>query len=168
MEPLEPSQSQLPTWVLLEYTHMLSLASPSSTVHFSNLSPNLAESLSAHLHSATSDKKDQLAKFKVTQEGVEQLGLDKDKSRVCLLDPKAEQPLEPADVDAFDTFLFGGILGAFVRMCLLRSEELMLWHLLGDDPPRDRTGELRAFDFPSRHLGPVQMTVRSFSCCYTK
>ena len=29
---------------------------------------------------------------------------------------------------------------------------------LGDDPPRDRTAELRALGFPTRHLGPVQMT----------
>lgn len=28
----------------------------------------------------------------------------------------------------------------------------------GDDPPRDRTSELRALGFPGRHLGPVQMT----------
>lgn len=28
----------------------------------------------------------------------------------------------------------------------------------GDDPPRDRTSELRALGFPTRHLGPVQMT----------
>ena len=28
----------------------------------------------------------------------------------------------------------------------------------GDDPPRDRTSELRALGFPSRHLGPIQMT----------
>ena len=29
---------------------------------------------------------------------------------------------------------------------------------LGDDPPRDRTAELRVLGFPTRHLGPVQMT----------
>lgn len=28
----------------------------------------------------------------------------------------------------------------------------------GDDPPRDRTSELRMLGFPTRHLGPVQMT----------
>ena len=28
----------------------------------------------------------------------------------------------------------------------------------GDDPPRDRTGELRVLGFPTRHLGPIQMT----------
>ena len=30
--------------------------------------------------------------------------------------------------------------------------------LLGDDPPRDRTAELRVLGFPGRHLGPIQMT----------
>ena len=30
--------------------------------------------------------------------------------------------------------------------------------LQGDDPPRDRTSELRKLGFPTRHLGPVQMT----------
>lgn len=29
---------------------------------------------------------------------------------------------------------------------------------LGDDPPRDRTAELRVLGFPRRHLGSVQMT----------
>lgn len=57
---------------------------------------------------------------------------------VCLLDPKAETELSPSDGDKFKAFLFGGILG--------------------DDPPRDRTGELRAKGFPTRRLGPVQMT----------
>lgn len=33
------------------------------------------------------------------------------KSRVCLLDPAAEQELSPRDGDHFDIFLFGGILG---------------------------------------------------------
>lgn len=59
-------------------------------------------------------------------------------SSVCLLDPKAPLPLVPADAGKFKWFLFGGILG--------------------DDPPRDRTGELRAFGFPGRRLGDMQMT----------
>ena len=32
------------------------------------------------------------------------------------------------------------------------------YFFVGDDPPRDRTGELRVLGFPGRHLGPVQMT----------
>ncbi|KAL5324488.1 hypothetical protein ACEPPN_009034 [Leptodophora sp. 'Broadleaf-Isolate-01'] len=61
-----------------------------------------------------------------------------DKSRVCLLDPSATKELSPEDGDTFDVFLFGGILG--------------------DDPPRDRTSELRKKGFEGRRLGPKQMT----------
>ncbi|RVX67177.1 hypothetical protein B0A52_08611 [Exophiala mesophila] len=60
------------------------------------------------------------------------------KDRICLLDPAAKQELSPADADQFDVFLFGGILG--------------------DDPPRDRTSELRKKGFTGRRLGPKQMT----------
>ncbi|KAF9031349.1 hypothetical protein BDZ89DRAFT_625670 [Hymenopellis radicata] len=50
---------------------------------------------------------------------------------VCLLDPKADQELAPTDGDGrFKWLLFGGILG--------------------DDPPRDRTAELRVLGFPGR------------------
>ena len=58
--------------------------------------------------------------------------------RVCLLDPKATKILSPSDADLFDCFLYGGILG--------------------DDPPRDRTAELRKLGFEGRHLGEKQMT----------
>lgn len=57
---------------------------------------------------------------------------------VCLLDPASPTVLAPEDGDKYKFFLFGGILG--------------------DDPPRDRTGELRKHGFATRHLGPVQMT----------
>ncbi|RDW91182.1 putative DUF431 protein [Coleophoma crateriformis] len=62
----------------------------------------------------------------------------KDKARVCLLDPSATKELSPEDGEIFDVFLFGGILG--------------------DDPPRDRTSELRKKGFQGRRLGPMQMT----------
>jgi hypothetical protein len=42
--------------------------------------------------------------------GVEELYAS-DKARVCLLDPAAAKDLSPEDGDAFDAFLFGGILG---------------------------------------------------------
>ncbi|CAO3637351.1 unnamed protein product [Cunninghamella blakesleeana] len=61
-----------------------------------------------------------------------------DPKKVCLLDPAGTSELSPEDGDKFDYFLFGGILG--------------------DDPPRDRTGELRKLGFEGRRLGPVQMT----------
>jgi ribosome biogenesis SPOUT family RNA methylase Rps3 len=58
--------------------------------------------------------------------------------KVLLLDPASQVELSPQDASQFKFLLFGGILG--------------------DDPPRDRTKELRKFGFQSRHLGPIQMT----------
>ncbi|PHH87248.1 hypothetical protein CDD83_9131 [Cordyceps sp. RAO-2017] len=75
--------------------------------------------------------------FTAERRGVEEL-YAAEKSRVCLLDPAAAKDLAPEDGEAFDAFLFGGILG--------------------DDPPRDRTSELRKKGFEGRRLGPKQMT----------
>ncbi|KAI9734946.1 MAG: hypothetical protein M1834_002026 [Cirrosporium novae-zelandiae] len=74
---------------------------------------------------------------KFEHHSVESLFADK-KDSVCLLDPAAENELCPNDADQFNIFLFGGILG--------------------DDPPRDRTSELRKKGFVGRRLGPQQMT----------
>ncbi|EGF79921.1 hypothetical protein BATDEDRAFT_89103 [Batrachochytrium dendrobatidis JAM81] len=63
---------------------------------------------------------------------------DVDMSRVILADPAAKTPLCPADAESYDYILFGGILG--------------------DDPPKDRTKELRVMGFATRHLGKEQMT----------
>ncbi|KAJ6016725.1 hypothetical protein N7451_000104 [Penicillium sp. IBT 35674x] len=60
--------------------------------------------------------------LEVEQRSVEEIFADR-KDRVCLLDPSAQVELSPEDGETFDVFLFGGILG--------------------DDPPRDRTSELR-------------------------
>ncbi|KAF7505474.1 hypothetical protein GJ744_000721 [Endocarpon pusillum] len=73
----------------------------------------------------------------VVGKGVEEL-FPPEERRVCLLDPQAKKELSPEDGDVFDGFLFGGILG--------------------DDPPRDRTSELRQKGYEGRRLGPVQMT----------
>lgn len=70
-------------------------------------------------------------------DAVESYFADK-KDKICLLDPSAKQELDPSDAAKFEVFLFGGILG--------------------DDPPRDRTSELRKKGFTGRRLGPVQMT----------
>ncbi|ODA80332.1 hypothetical protein RJ55_03290 [Drechmeria coniospora] len=75
--------------------------------------------------------------FTAEHRGVEDL-YSSQKSRVCLLDPSASKDLSPEDGDKFDAFLFGGILG--------------------DDPPRDRTSELRKKGFEGRRLGEKQMT----------
>ncbi|KAL4930043.1 SAM-dependent methyltransferase [Aspergillus undulatus] len=75
--------------------------------------------------------------LEVEHRSVEEVFADR-KSKVCLLDPSAKTELSPADGDNFEVFLFGGILG--------------------DDPPRDRTSELRKKGYEGRRLGPVQMT----------
>lgn len=62
-----------------------------------------------------------------------------DKSDLCLLDPRAEIDLQPSDTANFKYFIFGGILG--------------------DHPPRDRTGELKKkLLCATRRLGSLQMT----------
>ncbi|KZV59261.1 DUF431-domain-containing protein [Peniophora sp. CONT] len=137
MEEDEETPSALPRWVELEYSHMRSFAGPESSVEFTHLS----KAAGASLTQTFSARKDaDLSGAQCHTEGV----LDLMKARavslekVCLLDPKAPKELAPEDGEEFEWFLFGGILG--------------------DDPPRDRTGELRALGFPGRHLGPIQMT----------
>ncbi|EJU01440.1 DUF431-domain-containing protein [Dacryopinax primogenitus] len=139
MEEDDQTTHTFPPWVQLEYSHMRTLAGPSSTVHFTHVSPTAASSLDSLL-SPSSPLIPPLAQVEVHTEGVEDLMKAKgvSKERVCLLDPKADSALAPSDGEEFDWFLFGGILG--------------------DDPPRDRTSELRALGFPGRHLGSVQMT----------
>ncbi|KAI9780863.1 MAG: hypothetical protein M1839_006490 [Geoglossum umbratile] len=75
--------------------------------------------------------------LRVETDSVESFLAD-EKERVCLLDPSAMKDLSPEDGGLFDVFLFGGILG--------------------DDPPRDRTSELRKKGYEGRRLGPKQMT----------
>ncbi|TEA20554.1 Protein arginine N-methyltransferase SFM1 [Colletotrichum sidae] len=83
------------------------------------------------------DKLKHVPALRTENRGVEELYAH-DKYRVCLLDPAAASDLCPEDGEKFDAFLFGGILG--------------------DDPPRDRTSELRKKGFEGRRLGPTQMT----------
>ncbi|KAK2459783.1 hypothetical protein APHAL10511_008215 [Amanita phalloides] len=139
MEEDDDASKTVPRWVFLEYSHMLKLAGRNSCVHFTHLSPTSCAWLEEKLggNSAT------IAKAYMHQKGVMDMldapELSTSIGRVCLLDPRAKQELKPDDGDGrFNCFLFGGILG--------------------DDPPRDRTSELRVLGFPSRHLGPIQMT----------
>ncbi|CAE7105468.1 unnamed protein product [Rhizoctonia solani] len=114
---------------------MISVAGPTSSVLFTHLSSSSRTALNAALANIPNS-----SKFEVHFLGVldvmEQHGVNL--NQVCLLDPKAEKELSPSDGESFSWFLFGGILG--------------------DDPPRDRTSELRRLGFPGRHLGSVQMT----------
>ncbi|KAG8851660.1 hypothetical protein FRB96_009156 [Tulasnella sp. 330] len=122
---------------------MTTLAGSGNTVRFTHLSLSSCAALQALWVSNKDDatQSNSGASVKTTTSGI--LGVMKQEnvslSSVCLLDPKAELPLTPEDGDGrFKWFLFGGILG--------------------DDPPRDRTSELRVLGFPTRHLGTVQMT----------
>ncbi|KAJ3800974.1 SAM-dependent RNA methyltransferase [Lentinula aff. detonsa] len=139
MEEDDEVSRVVPPWVELEYAHMRKLAGLGSQVHFTHLSKSSSDSLNAKFIEKASDGQ---ANAICHESGVldlikERLGGSLEK--VCLLDPKAEKELSPEDGDGrFEWFLFGGILG--------------------DDPPRDRTAELRVLGFPSRHLGPTQMT----------
>ncbi|KAI0062485.1 DUF431-domain-containing protein [Artomyces pyxidatus] len=140
MEEDEETTHALPRWVELEYNHMRSFAGENATVKFTHLSCTASASLKERF-AGQSTRTALLAAASCHQIGVLEVmaecGVPLDK--VCLLDPKAEKELAPEDGDGrFAWFLFGGIAG--------------------DDPPRDRTSELRGLGFPTRHLGPIQMT----------
>lgn len=144
MEADENTPESLPTWVQHEYAHMLQRTchpeSRNNTVYFTNLSAKSSTALRARLPTS-SDHAPLLSSSVATTSSVQQMidaGELPHKQRICLLDPKAEKEISPEDRESFDSFLFGGILG--------------------DDPPRDRTKELRKLGFPGRHLGSVQMT----------
>ncbi|GAA6061951.1 hypothetical protein JCM10212_001993 [Sporobolomyces blumeae] len=134
MESDNPN-STFPHWIALEYAQMLRLAHP-STVIFSSLSPSSVASLKGQLVEKGLSEDQFRCETKSVRELMDDENVKMDK--VCLLDPRAPKVIGPDDGTEFDWFLFGGILG--------------------DDPPRDRTGILRAHGYPGRHLGPVQMT----------
>jgi len=139
MEEDDESSKSIPKWVELEYKHMQDLAGSQSSIYFTHVSPTSQVSLNRLFPETTGND----AKASVSAHTISVLDLMKSKDvpleKVCLLDPKATQEISPEDGNGvFEWFLFGGILG--------------------DDPPRDRTSELRVLGFPSRHLGPVQMT----------
>ncbi|EKM78279.1 hypothetical protein AGABI1DRAFT_121406 [Agaricus bisporus var. burnettii JB137-S8] len=141
MEDDEQTPTAVPPWVFLEYAHMRTLAGPGSHIHFTSLSKPSSISLSDQFRPQAESEDSQLANVQCHQQGILDLMRSQNVSldQVCLLDPKAEQILSPLDGDGkFSWFLFGGILG--------------------DDPPRDRTSELRVLGFPTRNLGSIQMT----------
>lgn len=166
MEEEDPdAPSVFPEWALLEYRHMLSLIGPGSTVHFTSLSPVSLDTLRQALKqqpassSGSTAATPARADFELHTASITTLAKQRNISldSICLLDPRAplclhssdsgkySRPAGASEADAaiavdkpFTHFLFGGILG--------------------DDPPRDRTGSLRALGFPRRHLGKVQMT----------
>lgn len=125
---VEHLDPELGDWSALEYE---TIAKESAAAGSSFILSSVDPQLRPPAHWAS------LPQLHIEQRGVEELFADR-KSRVCLLDPAASTELCPEDAGQFDAFLFGGILG--------------------DDPPRDRTSELRKKGYTGRRLGPVQMT----------
>lgn len=125
---VEHLDPELEEWSSLEYL-TIATESHDSGAQFLLSSVPTSLKLPANLQGAKG--------LQVETRGIEEIYADR-KDKVCLLDPAAAKDLSPADGDDFDIFLFGGILG--------------------DDPPRDRTSELRKKGYQGRRLGPVQMT----------
>ncbi|KAK9468105.1 SAM-dependent RNA methyltransferase [Lipomyces arxii] len=120
-------------WVKLEYLAVSRDVGGGSKFFLTSLKPELYASLPVELQ-------DSRVVTTTTEEVIMLPGLQQlaNQGRVCLLDPGAEVDLSPGDAVNFDYYVFGGILG--------------------DDPPRDRTGELRRYGFQGRRLGVKQMT----------
>ncbi|KAI0389538.1 DUF431-domain-containing protein [Xylariaceae sp. FL0594] len=140
VEHLDP---ELGPWSELEYVAIArETARAGGTFILSSMPRELRENLPAKLkqeEEALGGGNEGASSFRPETKGVEELyPSPEERKRVCLLDPRAEKDINPDDRALFDVFLFGGILG--------------------DDPPRDRTGELRVKGFEGRRLGPVQMT----------
>ncbi|BGP55825.1 hypothetical protein JCM8202v2_003432 [Rhodotorula sphaerocarpa] len=129
------ADATFPHWIALEYAQMLKWAAPNKVI-FSSLSPASVKSLTEQLVNRGARTESFRAETKSVTDLMKEENVALDK--VCLLDPRATGEIAPQDGKGFEWFLFGGILG--------------------DDPPRDRTGILRAKGFPGRHLGPIQMT----------
>ncbi|PGH28909.1 carboxypeptidase D [[Emmonsia] crescens] len=125
---VEHLDPELGAWSALEYG---CIARESSAAGARFLLTSVPESLKMP------DELAALSSLEVEHRGVEEIFADR-KEKMCLLDPSAKTELCPRDGDEFEVFLFGGILG--------------------DDPPRDRTSELRQKGYTGRRLGPKQMT----------
>jgi len=129
-------EPEIGAWSTLEYIAIASeTRATGSKFYLSSLQPQLASNLPENLQAMLSLHGD--SSFVATTQDLETLsGVPKE--RVCLLDPHASVTLSPEDGDKFDWFVFGGILG--------------------DDPPRDRTAELRKYGYDGRNLKKLQMT----------
>ena len=158
------------------------LAGEPARLYFTHLSKPSRASLST-IFAASDDRS--LAKTACFDLGVHEMirqsfeGMSSD--QVCLLDPKAEAELSPEDGDGrFQWFLFGvsAAEGAtLISLLMIAFRAGNSWFVtcfvapgryvdhrrftLGDDPPRDRTAELRGLGLPSRQLGRVS------PCCLT-
>ncbi|KAJ1552766.1 hypothetical protein HK096_010499, partial [Nowakowskiella sp. JEL0078] len=141
-------EEEIHEWCMLEYLHMAKLVG-ATNLYLTGMSPvfisKLPESLKGvccttrsveeflGLNPASNTRELPLKHIDINMD-FQTLDL----SKIALLDPSAPEPLMTDDSSKFEYLLFGGILG--------------------DDPPKDRTGMLRVLGFKTRHLGPVQMT----------
>lgn len=111
---VEHLDDELGEWSELEYT-TIAHESAAAGAHFALTSVPASLQLPARLRS--------LPGFDARPQSVEELYPNK--SRVCLLDPSASKTLCPQDGEAFDVFLFGGILGMsrleWARTLLIRG-----------------------------------------------
>lgn len=131
IEHMEPEFSE---WVKLEYLQIQRDVGQKN-FYISSIPNNVTES---DLPKEFVENKLQWTHIDINQFKEIDESFPEDSERVCLLDPASKVELSPEDAEKFDFFLFGGILG--------------------DHPPRDRTGELRKYGYTSRSLGSKQMT----------
>jgi ribosome biogenesis SPOUT family RNA methylase Rps3 len=92
-------EDNLHEWCLLEYYHMTTFIHPCN-LYFTNLSMTAEASFK---------NSEILKETNFLTEKIINMNVPMDK--ICLLDPASSQVLEPKDGDAFEYFLFGGILG---------------------------------------------------------
>lgn len=98
VEHLDP---ELGPWSALEYAAIAKETTNSGASFFLSSVPKDLE-LPQELHHVNSSL--------IEHRNVEEL-FWQCRERVCLLDPKAQHELAPADAAKFDVFVFGGILG---------------------------------------------------------
>jgi len=116
---IEHLENEVYEWCLIEYENMSKFVGKENLIF-------------------TKTKSSKLKKFgEVEPKSVIDLNLN----RACLLDPKAKKTLSPSDVDNFDYFIFGGILGDFPEQG--RTEKYL-------------TSKLKNVE--TRNLGSIQMS----------
>ncbi|ODV94528.1 hypothetical protein PACTADRAFT_44203 [Pachysolen tannophilus NRRL Y-2460] len=126
---IEHMEAGFTEWVILEYFTIINEVGPENL---------MLTSLPATMTENDIPKKLLDAGLQWTTKDVSEITGDTPKTKVCLLDPAAKEDLAVTDANNFEYFVFGGILG--------------------DHPPRDRTGELRRYGFIGKRLGSLQMT----------
>jgi len=140
---VENSEEEIGSWLLLEYTNISNLVyglyGLNSKIDFNFLISNYSfKNETDENYKVFTEKANTMFKKKVKLEKESIFITGKNfKDKICLLDMRAEKTLDSKDIENFDYFLFGGILG--------------------DHPPKDRTKALRDQGYEIRKLGVHQM-----------